>query len=338
MLFEKLYHKLWKKVEKSKIKKGYRSADNSFDDIDCMYNLCYGSNPKNNTLDFHYVKGVQRKLPTIIIIHGGGYISGKKEGNDIYAKQLADKGFCVINMEYTKCDNEDKKYFIDQIAEVYDMFDYIKKNKKIARHIDFNNIFLAGDSAGAHIASMVASIQTNKLLKNEFNLQDGLKIKGLIFVSPVFGPYGFGGLPMGKAFKNMVFGKNYKKEPTTKKLHTLNVMSKDFPPTIMFSAYNDFVAGPHKKLFCKKAIKLNIPLMHYTIKKGYKVFHDSLINFADYYPKCMDKISDFVNDLSNNVTLSGFKNENISEDKIIRIKTKAESETEKEPVLQENMN
>lgn len=288
--------------------------DAKIDNIVSVNDLCYGANKKDNTLNLHYPKDANGKLPTIIIVHGGGYVSGDKKNSEGYAKLLASKGFCVINIEYSKCDNEDGKYFIDQLADVYDMFEYIKKEHIVSDHIDFDNIFLAGDSAGAHISSMVANIQTNKALKGEFNLLSGPNIKGLIFVSPVFGPYGFGGLPLGIAFKKVVYGKDYKKMPITKKLHAFDVLSKDFPPTIMFSMANDFVAGPHKIMFCDRAKKLNIPLEHYSIRKGFKLFHDSVIDYPFAYPNCIDKIVNFVNKVANNDKVEGFSDENLFED------------------------
>lgn len=294
-MLKRIYHKFW--VSDAKQTQKVNSKVDT-PNVNSKKNIVYGLDGKNNLLDIHYPKDcVNKKLPTIFVIHGGGYVSGNKNDIDSYARLLADKGFCVVNVEYTKCDGKENKYFSDIIAEFYDMFDYVKNNPILNKHIDFNNIFLAGDSAGAHIASMVANIQTNPLLKSEFTEKEGPNVKGLIFASPLFGPYKFGGFaPLKNEFEDVVYGKHNKKELSTK-CHAFDSLSYDFPPTVMFSAYNDFVVGAHKKAFLQKAKELNLSVRHFEIKKGYKLFHDAVVKYPDYYSNCLNEIKKFVNDI-----------------------------------------
>ena len=218
-------------------------------------------------------------------------------------------------MEYTKCDGPEQKYFTNQIAEVYDLFDYISQNDKVSEHIDFNNIFLSGDSAGAHIASMVANIQTNPALKDVFNLSGNPKIKGLILVSPMFGPYKLG-LPIKKQYENVVFGKN-QDESIKQKCYPFDVLSKHFPPSIMLSFKNDFLVRNHRSIFLKKASQINLSVEHYDVTNGYRVFHDVIMKYPDCYPKCFDKIVGFINRSISNTCVSGVKKQKISEEDLL---------------------
>ena len=301
-MLKKLYHKFWAK-DSERTKANYSRVE--LKNVKSYKNFVYGFDGKNNLLDVHIPDNSDNeKLPTVFIVHGGGYVSGCKDDTDCYAKLIAEKGFCVVNVEYTKCDGKEHKYFSDIITEFYDMFDYVKNNLMLKKYIDFDNVFLAGDSAGAHIVSMIANIQTNPLIKSEFTDKIGPKIKGLILVSPLFGPYKFKGFkPLKNNFEDIVYGKNLK--DTSNRYHAFDYLSDDFPSTLMFSAKNDFVVSMHKKEFIKKAQKLNIPLIHCTVKKGYKLSHDFLVKHTKHYPECINIIKDFVNDRVNNKTLKG---------------------------------
>lgn len=309
MIFKNIYHKIWKIAQKSN--------KNSIIDIDNVFtvkNLEYGKDKNNNLFDMHIpISNFAEKLPTIVVIHGGGYISGKKNRIDSYCKILASKGFCVVNMEYTKCDGFEQKYFTDQIAEVYDLFDFMFSNERVRKHIDFNNIFLAGDSAGAHIASMVANIQTNPSLKDIFKLSGRAKIKGLILVSPMFGPYKIG-LPVKKQYENVVFGNI--DENIKSNCYPFDIISKNFPPTIMLSFKNDFLVKKHKDYFLKLAENLNLSVEHYDVLKGYKIFHDVITKYPDCYPKSMQKITDFAKRAVNNTYVAGVNKFKIAEDNL----------------------
>lgn len=295
MSFKSLYHKIWE----------YDSKHNSIkskiatDDVVSIFDIQYGKDKKNNVFDLNFPKNKENeKLPTIFVVHGGGYISGSKNDTDNYSRLLSQKGYCVINIEYTRADGPEKKYFNDQLAEIYDLFDYIKSNKEIEKHIDYNNIFLAGDSAGAHLISMVANIQTNPALRNFDILKTDLNIKGLIFVSPMFGPYKLG-LPVQKQFESVVYGDKIS-EDTKFNNYPFNNISKCFPSSIMISFKNDFVVMNHKSLFLKIAKKYNLSVQNINVSSGYKMFHDALIKYPECYSKCMDIISNFIESRMNN--------------------------------------
>ena len=280
MSFKSLYHSVWKFAYKF----NKRSIVN-FDSVFSRNGIRYGTDETNNVFDIHYPKfKPNAKLPTILIVHGGGYVAGYKDNLDSYAKTLASKGFCVVNMEYTKCDGPEGKYFLNQISEVYDLFDYINKSEDIKKHIDFNNIFMSGDSAGAHIVSMVTNIQTNPALKNIFNLAGGPNIKGCILISPMFGPYKIG-LPVRKKFEKIVYGELDDKFKA--KCYPFDVLSRHFPPSIMLTFKNDFLVKKHQKEFLKKARKLNLSVELCEVLKGYKIFHDVITKYPDCYPNCI---------------------------------------------------
>lgn len=308
-IVNRVYHNFWDKRKSHTTRSKIR-----LDGVVSVCNLRYGPDAKNNIFDIHFPKdNKNQKLPTILLIHGGGHVSGQKEGDDAYAKTLASHGFCVINMEYTKCDGPENKFFVDEVAEVFMLLKHIKQNQNVLCHVDFNNFFLGGDSAGAHIAAMVANLQTNPFLKENFYvimsdsklLQDSTKIKGVILSSPLFGAYKFGGFsPLKNPVEDMIYGKNI--DETAKEiLHNFDVLTNLFPPTMMISSKKDCMVKIHKPMFIKRAKNLNIPLLHYQVENGYKLSHNIVTKYPDCYPLSIQKIVKFVKYLSNDGVIEG---------------------------------
>ena len=303
MKFKELYHQIFAAANEVTVENAITFRSNK---VDSIFNAQYGDDAKNNTFDLHFPKGCNHKLPTVVFVHGGGYVAGQKQDLNRYVRVIAEAGYCVVNMEYTKVDGVELKYFPTPVFEVFDLFKVLEKDPKFANHIDFNNIFLAGDSAGAHIVSLVANIQTNPMLKQDFNLFGGPKVKGLILTCPVFGEYGF----MGKEFKELLYGK---KNPLEKLCNNHHLFTDKFPPSILTSTPNDFVAMPQVKSFIKMAKKNNLSVRHCEVQSGYKLFHDSMMRYADKYPILLNEVCNFIEDTINDKLVDGVHKKVIKE-------------------------
>lgn len=285
-----------------------------YDGILSACNVQYGENAQNNIFDIHFPAD-NKKHPTIFMIHGGGYVSGVKEDLNRYALEMLKRGFCVVNMEYTKCNVNENTHLPLPVREVFELFDFIKTNKQFACHIDFNNFFLAGDSAGGHIASIVASIQTNKEIKSKFGFTGGPKINGLVLVSPVFGEYKFLGAPLMNKYHNVLFGGNGE---MAENCNIIKTISPNFPPSIIFTMPNDFLSRPQVKLFVSVAKKNNLCVRVKDITQGYKLFHDSPIQFADKYQNTMNEIATFAWDCIENRIGNGINTNKMKEQTILQ--------------------
>ena len=238
-------------------------------------NIQYGKDEFDNVFDVYYPKNCQdKKLPTILHIHGGGYVAGSKEQKSRYCMLLAKKGYCVINMEYV---NAKKEGFPRPVYDTFDLFDYLKNNKEIKSHIDFDKFFLSGDSAGAHVATMVANIQTNPQLKDDMGLYNGPDIKGCLLTSPALKMFDFNSPKLRMLYNTSVLGKDYT-EDMDELVDITNNLTTKFPPTIMVSAGNDFIKQ-HAIEFCESAKKIGIPTEHYIFTAGKHMLHDFTMNY-----------------------------------------------------------
>ena len=120
-------------------------------------NISYGIHGESNLLDVYYPEETSAPLPTIVSIHGGGYVYGTKEIYHRYCMDLAARGFAVVNFNYRLAP---KWKFPTPLADTNAVLQWVEKNA--ARYyLDADRVFLVGDSAGAQLASQYAAMHTN---------------------------------------------------------------------------------------------------------------------------------------------------------------------------------
>lgn len=91
-------------------------------------------------------------LPTIVWVHGGGFITGTKDSMDTYLTHIAAAGYTVVAAEYTVAPNAQYPTPVDQVGTALDfLVDHAQQYG-----VDTTQVALAGDSAGAHIAAQSA--------------------------------------------------------------------------------------------------------------------------------------------------------------------------------------
>lgn len=122
------------------------------DDIAEQLDVVYDDSSSEGRLDVFYPEDAEGELPTIVWVHGGGFIGGTKEPLRNYLKLVASHGFTVVNVEYTHAPEATYPTPVVQVNEaigavVADAATY---------HVDPDRLVLAGDSAGAHIAAQAA--------------------------------------------------------------------------------------------------------------------------------------------------------------------------------------
>ena len=135
--------------------------------------LRYGEHPEN-LLDVYCPEGTEGLLPTIISIHGGGWFYGSKKLYSHYCLRLAKRGFTVVNFDYRLA--PENKYPAP-LEDSCNVLHWIRENGE-NYHIDRNNLFLVGDSAGGQLAFQLLAMMTNERYNGLFSFSPpaGLKI------------------------------------------------------------------------------------------------------------------------------------------------------------------
>lgn len=221
--------------------KGDRERDKNLtppEDVEAIYDINYlGNDDKYNLLDIYYPKGTKEKLPTVVSIHGGGYVYGTKEVYKYYGMFWASLGFTFVNFNYHLAP---KAKFPSQLKETNQVLQWCVKNAD-QYHIDLDNVFMVGDSAGAQLNSHYAVIYSNKEYQKlfDFTVPSEVKIRA---VGLNCGMYEINTEDNNKMTKDLMkdyLGKN--PERFGDMLKPMKYLNGDFPPAFVMTSYYDFL-------------------------------------------------------------------------------------------------
>lgn len=113
--------------------------------------------------------------PTIVWIYGGGWIAGSKTHARGYFKLLAAQGFNVIAVQYQFAPHAT---YPTQLQQIDLALNYITQHAE-KYQLNPQQLFLAGDSAGANLASHYAALLSNPTFAQQSNLQPTIQRKQL---------------------------------------------------------------------------------------------------------------------------------------------------------------
>jgi acetyl esterase/lipase len=99
----------------------------------------------------------RERLPTVVWVHGGAFVSGSKGEVANYLKVLAGRGVTTVGVDYSIAPGARYPTPVRQVAAALaHLLDHADR-----LGVDPRRIILAGDSAGAHIAAQVALLVTD---------------------------------------------------------------------------------------------------------------------------------------------------------------------------------
>lgn len=214
-------------------------------------NISYGPYGESSLLDVYYPEGAEGALPTIVSIHGGGYVYGTKEIYHRYCMDLARRGFACVNFNYRLAP---KWKFPTPLADTNMVLQWVEKNAE-AYHMDPQKVFLVGDSAGAQLASQYALMHTNSDYAALFDLKMApVKIRALGLNC---GMYDMSARAAGKrkGIQLDYLGKNLPAEDP--RLQVLENITEAYPPAFITTGTHDFLrpcAEPMCTLLQEKGI------------------------------------------------------------------------------------
>ena len=203
--------------------------------------LEYTSEFGDNKLDLYLPKNANElaPLPIIIWVHGGAFVGGDKIYATYYATALSSNGYAVASMNYMRAPEAKYPTPIVQLGEVCEWL----VSKSADYNLDPTRFVFAGDSAGAHIVSSFANVQTSPEYAELLGLTPtpivpASAIKGMLLYC---GPYdmaktanvgGFFGFFLFRAAWTYFDTKDWANEYADKATLTQNITSV-FPPTFI---------------------------------------------------------------------------------------------------------
>jgi len=206
-------------------------------------NISYGSHGDWNLLDVYYPEGTTEALPTIVSIHGGGYVYGSKEIYRRYGMDMAKRGFAFVNFNYRLAP---KWKFPTPLHDTNSVMEWVCKNAQ-RYHLDPSRIILLGDSAGAQLTSQYAAMVTNPAYASLFHMtipKITLRAVGL--------NCGMYDMKKRAAEKRKGLHLDYlgrALSPEDPRFAVLENITADYPPAYITTACHDFLRSEAEPMF-----------------------------------------------------------------------------------------
>lgn len=205
-------------------------------------NISYGSHGKWSLLDVYHPHHTTEPLPTIVSIHGGGYVYGTKEVYRYYGMDMASRGFAFVNFNYRLAP---KWRFPTPLWDTNTVMEWICRNA--ARyHLDPKRIILIGDSAGAQMASQYAAIAANPDYAALFHMsvpEIEIKALGLNCGFYELSQMHRGPLP---GLARDYLGSIPREDP---RLDVLSAVTEHYPPTYVATAHEDYLKAHSEPMY-----------------------------------------------------------------------------------------
>lgn len=249
--------------------------------VETVENLSYGSCDKWHLLDLYRPKDKKGKLPVLLNIHGGAWVYGDKKVYAPYCMYLAAQGFAVVNASYRLAP---KHTFPAPLEDVGSIMEWVVTNAKEYR-LDPSNLFLVGDSAGAHLATAYTAIQLNREYAKAFpgiTVSEKLVPKALVLNCGVFDMEGE--VERRGTLLTLFLTDILGAKPTTssiKKMSPVRYITPDFPPVYLATSNGDFLRKhSHRLKEVLEQKKIDFVFKEYGNKKKTQghVFHLNLKN------------------------------------------------------------
>jgi acetyl esterase/lipase len=206
--------------------------------------LDLASTPEGSTFDVFRPAGETAALPTILWIHGGAWISGDKRDVAPYLRILAGDGYTTVGLNYTVAPEAVYPTAVDQLnSTIAYILDHASE-----LGVDTDQIVLAGDSAGAQLASELAVLATSPEFETLTGITSALsadQVKATVLNCGVYELDGMAKLTGIGAwgFKIALWAytgtKDWSQEPSGALMSTLEFATADFPTTYISGGNGD---------------------------------------------------------------------------------------------------
>lgn len=235
----------------------------------------YAETDPDALLDIYAPEKVDPSAPTIVWIHGGGFVSGRREDLTNYLKILAGRGFAVVNVDYTIAPEATYPTPVRQVGQALAYLD--RHAAKLG--INGKAFVVAGDSAGSQVAAQVANVITSPDYAQETGLSASIapeKLKGALLHCGVYDVGAMntgGGGVLGWFTRTVTWAYSGKRDWRNAKgfetFSVTNYLTPLFPPTFI-SVGNADPLAPQTMLMERKLQEQGVAVESLFFTKDYK--------------------------------------------------------------------
>lgn len=236
-------------------------------------------------LDIARPKDCRDKLPVVIQIHGGAWVYGHKDSYYRYhGMECAKYGYAVLTINYRL--GFDHPYPA-MLEDIFAVLHWLEANAE-AEALDVNNVYLIGDSAGAHMAALTALIHASEVLRKAYGVDEtALKIKALGLSCGVYDferllsdPYD---IPMRKVLMETIFDRrDFEAHPLFAVSSVSKLLNHQLPPAYVVSSMADS-AYPETKCLVEELEVLGLTKKVRIFDESHALPH--VFNLKSIYPE-----------------------------------------------------
>lgn len=206
--------------------------------------VSYGERGGDTTMDVFRPADAAEPLPTVVWIHGGAWISGGKQDVAPYLRILAAEGYTTIGVNYTIGPEGAYPLAVHQLDEALGYIDA----HAAELGVDPRQIVLAGDSAGAQLASQMATLITNPDYADILGIRPSLTADQVVATVLNCGVYDLSALAdlsgiAGWGFKSAMWAysgtRTWAEDATGATMSTVDWVTADFPATYISGGNGD---------------------------------------------------------------------------------------------------
>jgi acetyl esterase/lipase len=220
----------------------------------------------NNTplkLDIWYPRDNNTPTPTLVFIHGGGWIFGSKEGSVYQLLPYLERGWRVVNVEYRMASNSLAPAAVEDTRCA---LRWVFRNAK-QWNFDPSKIVLTGQSAGGHLSLITGMLPKGSPLDNRCYGDEDLKVAAII---NWYGIADVNDIIQGPNLKNyaaMWMGNLPNAAEIAKEVSPLTYVRSDLPPILTIHGdKDDVVPYSHATRLKAELDKAKVPNKLVTIK------------------------------------------------------------------------
>ncbi len=195
-------------------------------------------------LDVYSPSDGAEALPTVLWIHGGAWLSGSKEDIRPYARIVAARGFTVVGIDYSIAP---ARRYPTALGQAHAALAYLVEHAAELR-IDPDRFFVAGDSAGAQLASQLALVITSPSYADRLGIVSAIgptRLRGVILhcglydMSRMAGARGLAGWAFGIALWAYSGVRRWPTSRAAIEMSSVDFVTAEFPPTFISGGNGD---------------------------------------------------------------------------------------------------
>ena len=223
-------------------------------DIDAL-----GDGRFDHQIDIIYAPKDKRLGKTLIDIHGGAYIYSYRKNNVSFASVFASKGYDVVLLDYPH--NGKKHNILEQVQVLGKQLAFLAEHAK-EYGLEGKEFGLIGDSAGGHMALLLAEASCDKQLQEKLGIDlKGIRFVGVAVSSPVYDFVAAVDAPtLSNSGRKMMFGPDYRNRELMTLLSPRTHVESLRLPLFLNACRNDFI-GQHSHVLHDDLVARNQPFV-----------------------------------------------------------------------------